>query len=165
VRRLLSLRLGAGVLRLARFGLVGVSGLVVNALVLGFATEVLGLFYLLSALIATQGSTLWNFGLSEAWVFGHRHAAQDRLHRLAMFLVMNNVSFGLRAPMIVILTATLGFHYLVSNLISLVVLFVLRYAVADHIIWAPAQRPSDTELTGSVTTRNHPMVPVSNRRS
>jgi putative flippase GtrA len=102
---------------------------------------------------------------SEAWVFGHRHAAQDHLHRLAMFLVMNNVSFGLRAPMIVILTATLGFHYLVSNLISLVVLFVLRYAVADHIIWAPAQRPSDTELTGSVTTRNHPMVPVSNRRS
>ena len=140
---LLGLRLGAGVLRLARFGLVGVSGLVVNAMALGFATEMLGVFYLLSALIATQISTLWNFSLSEAWVFGHRHSAQGRPRRLAMFLVMNNAAFGLRGPMIIALTSILGIHYLASNLFSLIALMVLRYAVADRFIWAlPQHAPS-----------------------
>jgi glycosyltransferase involved in cell wall biosynthesis len=148
---LLGLRLDAGVLRLARFGLVGISGLVVNALVLGFATEVLGIFYLLSALIATQGSTLWNFGFSEAWVFGHRHSAQGRLRRLAMFLVMNNAAFGLRGPMIIALTSILGIHYLASNLISLIALMVLRYAVADRFIWGSPKLAPSLETSDGVT--------------
>jgi dolichol-phosphate mannosyltransferase len=150
---LLNLRFGEGTLRVARFGLVGVSGLLVNAMVLAFTTEVLGIFYLLSAVIATQGSTLWNFGLSESWVFRRTHSPQGRPRRLAMFLVMNNAAFALRAPMIVILTATLGFHYLTSNLISLVTLLVLRYGVADHIIWASSKGPSGTELTNSAAVR------------
>ncbi len=148
---LLNLRFGDAALRMARFGLVGISGLLVNALVLGFATEVLGIFYLLSALIATQGSTLWNFALSETWVFGRAHSPRGRPRRLAMFLVMNNAAFGLRGPMIVFLTATLGMHYLYSNLVSLIVLLVLRYGLADHIIWAPAQRPAGTELTDNAS--------------
>jgi len=154
---LLNLRFGNGVLRMARFGLVGISGLLVNAVVLAFTTEVLGIFYLLSAVIATQGSTLWNFGLSEAWVFGQAHSPRGRPRRLALFLIMNNAAFGLRAPMIVILTATLGFHYLTSNLISLVALLVFRYGVADHIIWASAQRATGVELTDSAVVR----MPVS----
>jgi glycosyltransferase involved in cell wall biosynthesis len=148
---LLNLRLDAGVLRLARFGLVGVSGLVVNALVLGFATEVLGFFYLLSAVIATQGSTLWNFGFSEAWVFGHRYSSRGRPRRLAMFLAMNNAAFGLRGPMILALTSVLGIHYLASNLISLIALMVLRYAVADQFIWgSPRHTPSSETSDGAV---------------
>jgi dolichol-phosphate mannosyltransferase len=146
---LLNLRFGEGVLRMARFGLVGISGLFVNALVLAFTTEVLGIFYLLSAVIATQGSTLWNFALSETWVFRSAHSTRGRPLRLAMFLVMNNVAFLLRAPMILILTATLGFHYLASNLISLITLLVLRYGIADHVIWASAQRPSGAEAAES----------------
>jgi glycosyltransferase involved in cell wall biosynthesis len=51
-------------LRFARFGIVGLSGLVVNTLLLGFFTDVAGLFYVVSAVIATQGSTLWNFCFS-----------------------------------------------------------------------------------------------------
>ena len=148
---LLGLRLDAGVLRLARFGLVGISGLVVNALVLGFATEVLGIFYLLSALIATQGSTLWNFGFSEAWVFGHRHSAQGRPRRLAMFLVMNNAAFGVRGPMIIALTSILGIHYLASNLFSLIALMVLRYAVADRFIWGSPKLAPSLETSDGVT--------------
>jgi dolichol-phosphate mannosyltransferase len=144
---LLNLRVGEGALRLAKFGLVGISGLFVNALVLAFATELLGIFYLTSAVIATQGSTLWNFALSETWVFSGAHSPRGRPRRLAMFLVMNNVALLLRAPMIVILTTTLGFHYLASNLISLVTLLVLRYGIADHIIWASARDTTSAELT------------------
>jgi putative flippase GtrA len=93
---------------------------------------------------------LWNFGFSEAWVFGHRHAAQGRLRRLAMFLVMNNAAFGLRGPMIIALTSILGIHYLASNLFSLIALMILRYAVADRFIWALPRQTSSVETSDGV---------------
>ena len=52
-------------LRFARFGVVGASGLVVNTLLLALLTDVAGVFYVVSAVIATQASTLWNFCFTE----------------------------------------------------------------------------------------------------
>jgi putative flippase GtrA len=139
---LLTLRFGAAPLRVARFGLVGLSGLLVNVVLMAVITELLGLFYLVSAVVATQGSTLWNFGLSERWVFAGEGAGHGRLRRAGLFLAMNNVALALRGPLLFVLTSALGINYLISNVISLGALFVLRYATADRWIWAtrPATR-------------------------
>ena len=61
-RGLLRLRL-AGNANFVKFLLVGLSGLVVNSLALWTFAEITALHYLLAAVIATQVSTLWNFGL------------------------------------------------------------------------------------------------------
>ena len=106
-------------LRFARFGIVGLSGLVVNTLLLAFFTDVIGLFYVVSAVIATQGSTLWNFCFTEAWVFSGRDHRRSRGTRMAMFFLMNNIALALRGPLLVLLTSGLGIHYVVSNVISL----------------------------------------------
>jgi dolichol-phosphate mannosyltransferase len=122
--------------RLMRFVAVGVSGLAVNTLLLALFTDVSGLYYLLSALLATQGSTLWNFALTERWVFRgaeHRHSYR---RRMAMFFVINNIALGLRGPMLFVLTSAVGIHYLVSNIISLGALTIIRFVVADSWIWA-----------------------------
>ena len=66
-----------------------------------------------------------------------RQQPQGRLTRLMAFLVMNNAALALRGPILYGLTSLLGVHYLVSNLISLVVLTIVRYALADRWIWAP----------------------------
>ena len=63
-RLLLHLRVSGSMSRFIRFGIVGVSGLIINSFLLAFNTELLGLFYVVAALIATQGSTLWNFALT-----------------------------------------------------------------------------------------------------
>ncbi len=60
------------------FGLVGLSGLAVNTLLLAFFTGAGGLYYLLSAVLATQGSTLWNLAFTEALVFHGRAAPAQR---------------------------------------------------------------------------------------
>jgi dolichol-phosphate mannosyltransferase len=137
------LRFGSGInaLRFVRFLAVGASGLLVNMLLLGFATENLGLYYLLSAILATQGSTLWNFGLTEHWVFASGREKQGRTTRFMLFLIMNNAALVLRGPLLFLLTSGFGMHYLLSNLISLVTLTILRFAVADSWIWhKPALR-------------------------
>jgi dolichol-phosphate mannosyltransferase len=128
-------------LRFARFGIVGLSGLVVNTVLLAFFTDVIGLFYVVSAVIATQGSTLWNFCFTELWVFSGREHRRSRGTRLAMFFVMNNAALALRGPLLVLLTSGLGIHYVVSNLVSLLLLTLVRYALADTWIWAAATNP------------------------
>lgn len=132
---LFALRFSERMLRFALFLIVGLSGLVVNTLLLAGATETLGLYYLLSAVIATQGSTLWNFVLTETWVFSDRKQREGRGRRLAAFYVMNNIALALRGPLLFILTTNLGVHYVLSNIISLVILMLLRYGLADNIIW------------------------------
>ena len=130
-------------LRFARFGAVGASGLVVNTLVLALLTDVAGLFYLVSAVIATQASTLWNFCFTELWVFSDREHKRGRGTRMALFFLMNNAALALRGPLLVLLTSGLGIHYVVSNVISLVALTLIRFALADTWIWAKA-RPADS---------------------
>lgn len=152
---LFNLRFGDTIGRFAqfgRFGLVGGSGLVVNSLLLAFATELLGIYYLLAAVLATQGSTLWNFALSERWVFRSHAARRGRGHRAAMFFLMNNAAFGLRGPTIFVLTSTLGMNYLLSNLISLAILMVLRYGAADRWIWGGLSSPKSLVSPASPIT-------------
>ena len=64
---------------------------------------VVGLFYVVSAVIATQGSTAWNFFFTERWVFAGRDHRRGRGTRLAMFFLMNNVALALRGPLLVLL--------------------------------------------------------------
>jgi dolichol-phosphate mannosyltransferase len=48
---------------------------------------------------------------------------------------MNNAALLLRGPIVYFLTSGLQLHYLISNLISLVSLTILRYLIADRLIW------------------------------
>jgi dolichol-phosphate mannosyltransferase len=136
LRLLWRLRLGLIAQRFARFGLVGLTGLAVNTLALAALTEVGGVYYLLSAVLASQVSTLWNFCLTDFWVFRGRQSRRGRLGRLGLYALMNNAALALRAPMLFVLASLFGVHYLLANLLSLLVLTVVRFLVADMWIWA-----------------------------
>ena len=140
---------------LLRFFMVGASGLVVNTLAMMGATFV-GLHYLAAATLATQTSTLWNFGLLEAWAYKDREFRQkERWQRLASFLLMNNAALLLRGPLMVLLIY-FGVHYLVANAVTLVVIAFLRYAVSDSLIWrtrratSPAASPAVASVGAAV---------------
>ncbi len=140
VAQLARLRLGQMTARFGRFTVVGATGLVVNTLLLALFADVAGIYYVAAAILATQGSTLWNFCLTEGWVFADREHERTRGRRAAMFFAMNNAALALRVPLLFVLTSALGMHYLLSNILSLVALTVIRFGVADAWIWAKAQR-------------------------
>src|SRR5512145_1686095 len=125
-RGLLRLRL-AGQQNFLRFLLVGFSGLLVNSLVLAAFTELTALHYLLSAALATQVSTLWNFGWTERWVFGKRETNHSFWQRLVIFLTINNIMLMFRSPIISWRVSQLGMHYVMVNLVLLFAMTVLRY--------------------------------------
>jgi dolichol-phosphate mannosyltransferase len=141
---LLTLRFGEGSLRFIGFALVGVTGILVNSLFLFLATDKLHIYYLVSAGIATVASTLWNFSLTEAIVYRAQSMAQGRAKRLGLFFVVNVIALALRTPMIYLMTTIMGIYYVVSNLVSLAVLTVLRFLVADNAIWGQASAKTPT---------------------
>jgi len=121
--------------RFLRFGLVGATGLLVNSAVMALFTSGFGLHYLWSAGVATQASTAWNFLFSEWWVFQDRTDPRHGMVRFGMFWLMNNLALPVRAVIIWMLTDLAGMHYLVSNLISLIVIMLGRYSLSDSFIW------------------------------
>ncbi len=136
------LRFGESSFRFLGFALVGLSGIFVNSLAVYLATDKFGFYYLVSAAIATVVSTLWNFGFTEALVYRGKKQGQGMAARLGLFFLMNMAALVLRAPLMYLMTSILGVHYVASNLISLAVLTVLRFLLADNVIWG--QKPSSS---------------------
>ncbi len=162
---LLELRFGEGTMRFARFASVGASGIIVNLLLLTMLTELVGLHYLISVALATQGSSLWNFGLTESWVFGGRSSRRTQRSRLLMFLGVNNTALLVRGPLIFVLTSVLAIHYAVSTLLSLLILSVVRYVVSDSWIWGRKRtlaldaKTFDYSIHGIITVRSEVRLP------
>lgn len=139
VMLLCELRVGQKLSDLFRFGLVGLTGLAVNQLVLAVLTGMAGIHYAASAAIATQCSTLWNYILTDRWVFRHRpRGGRVIVPPIAKFFAVNNVMLLAREPFLVLLTSGLAIHYLLSNLITIFGSTLLRFVVADGWIWPTA---------------------------
>lgn len=147
--------------RFSRFIVVGASGLVVNQVLLAIFTELFDLHYLISAVIATQGSTGWNFILSDAWVFRDRVARSSVLARFIQSAVMNNALLLARGPLLVLLTDGFGVHYLASNLVTLLLLVLFRFAVSDRWIWAEdrTQHPFNYDIHGILRITSEASLP------
>lgn len=124
----------------SQFATVGALGLVINQVLLWLLVDVLHVGHLLvAAAIATQGSTTFNFIGTEKWVFSSRQmpGGLGLVKRFAVYDAVNSTALVVRLPLLQFLTA--GFphvNYLVANLISLVLLTVVRYVVADSVIWS-----------------------------
>jgi dolichol-phosphate mannosyltransferase len=131
--------------RLRRFASVGVLGLAVNVGTQVALTELAGLHYLVAAVLATQVSSTTNFAGSEWWAF--RAERQSGLPaRFLAFLALNNVAFLVRGPIIWALTEGVGLFHGVSNLVSLVALTLIRFHVADRLIWRSTSEPGLGDL-------------------
>lgn len=123
-----------------RFLLVGLAGIGVNQALLWLFAGPLGISYLLGAVIASQGSTAFNFAGNEIWVFGNRTDG-SRIRRFLAFDGLNSASLLIRIPLLYVLVSILGVHYLTANLAVIVLLTVVRFAVCDALIWKRQAKP------------------------
>jgi dolichol-phosphate mannosyltransferase len=155
--------------RLFGFGLVGASGLVINTLALWFlAGHIWDTHYLVAAVMSTQVSTAWNFALIELFVFiGAKPGSLGS--RAIKFFLLNNIALLLRLPLLAILVDALGINLLIANILTLVLLFLLRFVIADAAIYAQpaddvAKRPmrivvNPAQMVGPVTHKHRSARP------
>lgn len=126
-------------LRMAAFGAVGASGIVVNTAALWLFFEVLGVHHLVGAALATQLSTAWNFGLTDAAVYRKGQRKGTWYGRAGRFFAMNNLLLVARLPLLQWLVVT-GMGVLTANALTLVGLFLLRFLISDRVIYRGGEK-------------------------
>jgi putative flippase GtrA len=141
VRRLLSLRFatllgrhGDRVAKAFGFAAVGLSGVAVNTLALWLMVRLLSTPLLLGASVATQASTIWNFVLTDRYVFRGRKT-RSLLVRFIGFAVLNNAVLLLRLPLLSWLVNGADMHYVIANVLTLIAAFVCRFLLSDRILF------------------------------
>ena len=122
-------------LRMISFGLIGATGLVVNTGALWFFYHILGWNGLVSAALATQVSTAWNF-VGVATLIYRRRPGGSRSRRAISFFVMNNLLMLARLPVLEALVKA-GATLIVGNALTLAALFVVRFVLSDRAIFGP----------------------------
>jgi dolichol-phosphate mannosyltransferase len=113
--------------RLIQFALVGLTGVLVNLLLLTGLTEGLDLHYVASATIAVEASILWNFALNDAWTF-HDRREGSWWQRCWRFNAVSLAAMGVNLSVMTALTEFASVHYALSQVAGILVAFVANYA-------------------------------------
>lgn len=123
--------------KIFRFGLVGLSGIVVNMGFLYVLTEFAGLYYLISAAIAIELSIVNNFIWNDIWTFGATENLRfDRkIQRFGSFQAVSMGGLLVNMGVLYLLADIFGVNYLIANLAGILVAFVWNYAVNRHCTW------------------------------
>lgn len=100
--------------RVLRFGLVGVSGVVVNLGILAVLSDLLHIDDVVSAAIAIEASILSNFFFNNAWTFRDKNdgAQVSSTWRLVRYNLVSLVGLGIQLGTFILLTnaAMRAFH-------------------------------------------------------
>ena len=129
--------------RLVAFGLVGATGMVVNTLVLWLLADVWDQHYLLAAVDRDPGVDHLELVVDRG-VRLPRGEAGTALSRGIKFYLLNNLALLVRLPLLALLVDGLNVNLLVANVITLMLLFLVRFVIADAAIYARPDRARST---------------------
>jgi len=124
-------------LRLVKFCLVGLSGVFVNIGLLWLLTDIVGLFYLISAAISIESSIITNFILNNLFTFYDRTSPVPNSFssRLMKFNFIALVGLGLNIGVLWLFTEVFGIYYLVSEMGGIVAATLWNYVLSTWWVW------------------------------
>ncbi len=134
-----------------RFLLVGFSGVFVNMGILWFLTEVGGVYYLASSLVAVEASIVTNFLINNAWTFRERSLGVIRLSALARYNLICAGGIAASTTILYLLATFAGLHYLVANMAAISVTALWNFGANVAWTWrrVPEESVSSTNSTVS----------------
>ena len=118
-----------------RFAVTGALGAVVNTVILYGMTEFLGLFYIFSALIATEISIIFMFFINNDFTFQNRKTGFDIIKGLIKSNIIRSFGIGLNIGLLYIFTEFLGIYYIVSNLMAIFLASIFNFIGERDLNW------------------------------
>lgn len=140
-----SQKIGFDLVRFIKFGIVGGSGILVNMGGLWFFTEVVGIYYLISSVLAIGLAMISNFVWNDLWTWRDRGepGVKAYLTRMAKFIVVSSIAAYIgNLGILWILTHFFHIYYLISNLIGIAVGTMLNYSANNF--WTFRSRITST---------------------
>jgi len=120
-----------------KFNAVGIIGVVVQLLVLAILKTALGMNYLVATVLAVEAAILHNFVWHERWTWIERTTkVRGRFKRLLRFNTANGlISLVGNIGMMWLLVSKFQLHYLLSNLLAVIVCSLINFLVSDRLVF------------------------------
>jgi dolichol-phosphate mannosyltransferase len=129
--------------RLLCFGLVGLSGILVNTVILYLLVEAGHVNHLVAAALGSEVSILSNFALNDRWTFRDARPTTSWLQRAAQYNAVTLTGMVLSVGVLALLVATVNLHYVVANLLAIGAATLSNYVLNSRFTWSaslPAKR-------------------------
>lgn len=134
IKTILKEKPGSLVGQLFRYAFVGGISFVVDYGSLWLLTEKAGLPYLWSAAIAFILGLICNYLLSTAWVFGESKL-KNAWAEFAAFAIIGVIGLGLNELIMFACTDGLGFHYMLSKIVSTGIVFFWNFLARRFLVF------------------------------
>lgn len=109
-----------------KFGLVGVSGMLVNLGILYILTEFAGFFYLVSGFVAFLIAVSWNFSFNKVWTFKESYKHKTTL-KFFKFLLVSSGGLVVNLLFLWFFTEIIGTYYMVSQVLAIGIAFIVNF--------------------------------------
>lgn len=122
------------IVQLFRYVWVGGLSFVIDYISLFLFTEYLHINYLISAAIAFILGLITNYQLSTIWVFNNSRL-NNKFTEFTIFSIIGIIGLGLNEIIIYICSEFLNLYYMISKLISTVVVFFWNFLGRKYILF------------------------------
>ncbi len=123
--------------RLAKYCIVGISGIILNCIIL-FTLTTFGLFYILSSLVAHEASIISNFMINNKWTFRGLTKNNDILSVSRRAFQYNMLKIGgimMSICLLFVFTELLSINYIISNIFAIGFGVMWGYSTSVSIVW------------------------------
>lgn len=133
--RVLALKKDA--IRLVKFSLVGGLGAVINTGLLWLFTDLAGIYYLYSSIVAIEIAIVLQFIMNDRWTFKEQRTtrAGQFITRLLKSNIWRSSGLAVNIGVLYLLTEYAGVYYLLSNIAGIFCAFLLNYLLESRFTW------------------------------
>jgi dolichol-phosphate mannosyltransferase len=123
--------------KLIQFGIVGGLMIVLNIGILYILTNILGLYYIISAIISYQILLFLSFTLNDRWTFRSvaHHKLRLKFHRFAAYYAVSLSGMLLNIVILYVLTEFGQIYYLMSSFLATCIVFLWNYLINSAYTW------------------------------
>jgi dolichol-phosphate mannosyltransferase len=122
-------------IRLIKFGVVGGSGFIVNMFFLWLFTEIFGIYYIVSSVLAIALAMINNFIWNDIWTWrgkGEPGIKPFFVRLLKFCLVASLAGYVGNLGILWFLTHFFGLHYMISNVFGIAVGTLVNYFLNNY---------------------------------
>lgn len=122
----------AGKMKVVRFVISGGTATLVNVLSLYIFTDLMGIYYVISAILSYITSFIVSFSMQKYWTFKENSSINLRSQAIYYFLV-TLFNLGLNALFIYLLVQYASFHYLLAQIVISLLIAIESFFVYKYI--------------------------------
>jgi len=120
-----------------KFSIVGVIGAGINTGFLWILTDLAGLYYLFSSVVAIEIAIMMQFMMNDRWTFRDRKTtdAGQFIKRIFKSNLWRSGGLAVNVSVLYLFTAYIGVYYLLSNIFGIICAFSLNYILESRLTW------------------------------